>query len=442
MSKFFKRVIRFKLLALFMFQFSGGDAFGFQDQAGVGTEPLGFTTVVEGYDWGAAVSKIILSFGEVQTRAEASDFAVTVQRGTHCAQLKAEEAFGARQVIRAYVSGPKGQHKSEGRHITLILSVGPHLPLSSPMSYFGKGPCTGNEWLEYDLTVLHKSTGMIWQDEIGRIMPLVDEFDLTGEYKSSDDLTMSYASFQPEGTGQKQPLIIWLHGGGEGGFDPSIALMANRAANYASPMIQKYFGGAFVLVPQCPGAWMHNTEGISTRGRDDDIYHEDLMALIKYFVQNNPDIDKDRIYVGGCSNGGYMSLKLILQDPDYFAAAFISALAYHSEYISDEQIAAIKEVPIWFIHAKDDPVTIAEKTVVPIYNRLIEADASDVHFSFYNHVIDLTGQYGGPDFHYLGHFSWIYSHVNHCTLEYDGSQVLEDGRPVTLMSWMASKRIN
>ena len=52
-----------------------------------------------------------------------------------------------------------------------------------------------------------------------------------------------------------------LHGGGEGGTDPSIALMGNKAFNNASPDIQKYFGGAYVLVPQTPGAWMHDKNG-------------------------------------------------------------------------------------------------------------------------------------------------------------------------------------
>ena len=52
------------------------------------------------------------------------------------------------------------------------------------------------------------------------------------------------------------------------------------------------------------------------------------MALIKAYVAQHPDIDPKRIYVGGCSNGGYMALKLILKEPAYFAAGYISAVSY------------------------------------------------------------------------------------------------------------------
>lgn len=62
-----------------------------------------------------------------------------------------------------------------------------------------------------------------------------------------------------------------------------------------------------------------------------------------------------------------MSLKLILQHPDYFAAGYISALAFQNKYITDAHIDKIKNVPIWFVLSKDDPVTISEKTVLPIY---------------------------------------------------------------------------
>jgi len=156
-------------------------------------------------------------------------------------------------------------------------------------------------------------------------------------------------------------------------------------------------------------------------------------------VADHPDIDSDRIYVGGCSNGGYMSLKLILEHPDYFAASYISALAFQSQYISDEQMESIRDVPIWFVHSADDPTTIPERTVLPVYKRLKAADSKNVHLSFYDHVVDISGFYGGEDFHYNGHWSWIYSHANQCRRDYDGSLVEVDGRSVTIMEWMAAQ---
>lgn len=398
-----------------------------------------YTLVIEGYDWGPAVSKIILSVGQSVTEASANDFTVAVNRSTTLAALPPEDASGKRTVLSAYPSNEKGKRIGEGKFITLVLLVGPDLVLGSPIKYIRQDNSGGNHWLDYKVTVRQNSTKNVWDTERSRIMPLIDSFDLTGRFKDSNGITMAYASFTPESQAEKSPLIIWLHGGGEGGSDPSIPLIANRAANYASGEIQSIFGGAYVLVPQCPGAWMHNSEGVTTHGREDDIYNKGLMELIRDFVTSNPKVDQDRIYIGGCSNGGYMALKLILLHPDYFSAGFISALAYQSEYITDAQINEISNIPIWFIHSKDDQTTIPEKTVIPVYNRLISEGASNVHFTFYDHVTDLSGFYGGDNYWYNGHWSWIYSHANDAKMDFDGDPVMLDNQPVTIMEWMAAQ---
>jgi predicted peptidase len=267
----------------------------------------------------------------------------------------------------------------------------------------------------------------------------MDQFDLSGKYKVDDSITLSYAVYAPQIRAAKSPLIIWLHGGGEGGTDPSIAIIGNKVVNYASPEIQSYFGGAYVLAPQCPGAWMHNKKGVITHGQEDDMYNQGLLAMIKNFVRTHPEIDQNRIYVGGCSNGGYMALRLILADPGYFAAGYISALAYQSAYITDQQINSIRKVPIWFVHSKDDGVTVPEKTVVPVYQRL-KAAGAPVHFTFYDHVTDLSGFFGGENYHFNGHWSWIYSHSNTAKLDFDGNPVKIKDKPVTIMEWMATQK--
>ncbi len=399
-----------------------------------------YTLVVDGYDWGAAVSKVILSMGEPISQVNPDDYSVFVERSTACVELKGDAASGERTIIHAYVSDEHGNLVETGSNVTLVLYVSPLLPLGSPMQYTRNDKCRGNIWVDYRVTITKLSNKQVWDTESGRVSKLLDTFDLSGRYMYNDELSMSYAMYSPEKNNEKSPLIIWLHGGGEGGTDPSIPLMANRAANYASDEIQSIFKGAYVLVPQCPGAWMHNAKGVMTHGEEDDAYHVGLMQLIMDFVADHPDIDSDRIYVGGCSNGGYMSLKLILEHPDYFAAGYISALAYQSSYISDEQIESIRDVPIWFVHAADDPTTIPDKTVVPVYQRLIAAGAKNLHFSYYDHVVDITGFYGGEGFHFNGHWSWIYSHANQCRRDFDGSLVEVDGRSVTIMEWLSLQK--
>ena len=396
-----------------------------------------YKLVIEGFDWGPAVNKVVLNLGESVTASKTLEFSVTATRKSTQGEINGENATGVRNVVYSYVSDENGTRVDNGNFITLVLYVSPTQAIGSPIQYF---PRLGNVWIDYQLNIINASTGKVWNTESGRLMPLVDEFDLSGKFKYSDTMTLSYASFSPKMVSEKAPLIIWLHGGGEGGTDPTIPLLGNRAANYASEEIQVLFGkGAFVLVPQAPTFWMQAADGM-TRGKTNDIYNEALMALIKEYVAANPMVDPARIYVGGCSNGGYMSLKLILQNPDYFAAGYISALAYGSEFISDQEIDKIKHVPMWFVHSKDDQTTKPEETAVPVYKRLKQAGAKNVIFSYYDHVTDITGFYGGKDYRYPGHWSWIYSHANLARTDFDGSSVLVDDKPVTIMEWLAAQK--
>ena len=70
---------------------------------------------------------------------------------------------------------------------------------------------------------------------------------------------------------------------------------------------------------------------------------------------------------------------------------------------------------------------------------LKKAAAKNVHFTFYDHVVDLSGFYGGENYLFNGHWSWIYSHTNHAKLGYDGKPVLHKGKPVSLMEWMSGQ---
>lgn len=400
--------------------------------------PTDYHLVVSGFDWGPGANKAILAIGDEVTDANASDYYVSVSRSSELTTLVPERSNGKREVVFAYVSDSEGKRQEKGSHITLVMSVGPDMPISSPMEYIDHR----NQWIDYKLNIIDSSTGRVWNTETTRIRPVVDRFDLSGTYKHKDGKTLTYASFEPQiEKREKAPLIIWLHGGGEGGTDPSIALMANLASNYASEEIQSIFEGAYVLAPQTPTFWMEATDGGYTRGEKEDVQHAALMGLIEAYVKKHPNIDKDRIYVGGCSNGGYMTLKLILENPNYFAAAYPSALGYYSEHLSDQQIESIKDIPIWFIHSADDLTLDAEKTAIPIYHRLKEAGATNVHFSYYDRVVDIRGFFGGDDYWYNGHFSWIYCHANKCRLDFDGSPVRVDGKPVTIMEWLAAQTL-
>jgi len=407
-----------------------------QGQAAAGGR---YKIVVEGYDWGAGVSKVVLAADKPVSSPRAQDYTVAVKRRSDCGELPAGQAEGERVVLDAYASDAKAARRDEGDHVTLVLAVAPGWPIGSPLAYFRNDKCRGNVWVDYKVTATDKASGRVWDAPDGRISPIVDRFDVSGRFAYGSGKALTYASFTPRTSRAKSPLLIWLHGGGEGGSDPTIPLLANLATAYASDATQSIFEGAYVLVPQTPGAWMHNAAGVMTSGKEDDVYNAPLMALIRDFVSAHPGIDADRIYLGGCSNGGYMSLKLMLLQPDYFAAGFISSLAYQSQYLTDAQIKSVAQLPIWFVHSADDQTTRPDETVLPVYERLKAAGARNVHLSYYDHVVDITGFFGGGDYRYNGHWSWIYLHANQCRLDRDGSPVTVGGRPVSVMEWLAAQ---
>jgi predicted peptidase len=199
------------------------------------------------------------------------------------------------------------------------------------------------------------------------------------------EMRLRFGYYSPNMGRGKRPLIIWLHGGGEGGNETEIAYTGNNVVNLSSEKVQIIFGGAYVLAPQVPTMWMDDGYGLYTESGQSK-YVTALKALIDEFVECHSDIDINRIYIGGCSNGGFMTMRMIIDYPGFFAAAYPVCEALYDKVITDQNIEGIKNTPIWFTHAKNDTIVNPETTVIPTYERLLNAGAPNVHLSFFDKV--------------------------------------------------------
>ena len=123
-----------------------------------------YSIVVEGYDWGAGVSKVILAMDKTVSSASARDYSVAVRRTTDCGPLPPDQAAGERVVLDAYVSDARGQARRRD-HVTLVLAVAPGWPLSSPLQYVRNDKCRGTVWVDYDLTATDKTSGRVWDTD-------------------------------------------------------------------------------------------------------------------------------------------------------------------------------------------------------------------------------------------------------------------------------------
>ena len=226
------------------------------------------------------------------------------------------------------------------------------------------------------------------------------------------EVTLTYADYEPwslKGDGKANPLIIWLHGGGEGGVDVSITLLGNEVVSLIRPAIQSHFTtdggacGAYVLSVQCPTMWMGTSKGFG-HGEYPSLYADVLKSCIDNYVDQHPDVDPNRIYLGGCSNGGFMTMHMLIRHPRYFAAAYPTCEAYLDQNISDNEITALAEENIWIVQSYDDTTVDPKTHCIPTFQRLIKAGAKNVWMSMFEDVqgIDNPGQ------KLYGHFSWCY----------------------------------
>lgn len=198
----------------------------------------------------------------------------------------------------------------------------------------------------------------------GGIEPIKEQF-VSGEGPVAGDYSIDYRYFSPvkENDTTKYPLVVWLHGMGDGKEDGTQVAKSN-IAYWASDEFQSRFepsGGAFILAARS------REENNNFWGND---LVEPLRAAIDDFIEKNKaNIDLSRIYVGGYSMGGKMTYKMAIAYPELFAAAFPICPAWSP---SDEMLEKIADMPIWLTSSRRDPLVNYYLAVSPTWDRLVE----------------------------------------------------------------------
>ena len=193
-------------------------------------------------------------------------------------------------------------------------------------------------------------------------IPALKEKFLDGVGPEVNGLSVDYVCYAPENPQGKLPLVVYFHGAGQGGA-PRAQIEENNFPLWASEEIQRRFtgGGAYLLA-------MRSHEETGDYWNDE--YVVSVKAAIDDFIAAHAEsIDLTRIYVGGFSMGGKMTLKMASSYPDFFAAAFPLCPAYEP---SDEQIGALADLPVWLIVSRFDIIAGYYTFSEDIWNRLCE----------------------------------------------------------------------
>jgi predicted peptidase len=142
-----------------------------------------------------------------------------------------------------------------------------------------------------------------------------------------------------EGSTEKFPLILFLHGGGESGDDLDLVkkhgLPKEITAGRRLPCI--------VLAPQNPDKerlWDNRA----------------LMALLRK-KQEELRVDDSRVYLAGMSRGAHGVYQLMIQNPDHFAAALMVCGGGPVAYAK-----RLAGTPVWFFHGEQDDAVPAEES--------------------------------------------------------------------------------
>jgi poly(3-hydroxybutyrate) depolymerase len=173
-------------------------------------------------------------------------------------------------------------------------------------------------------------------------------------YTNSDG-TMPARLFVPKNynAATKYPLVLFLHGVGENGTDNSKQL--NQRANGAFVFAEQAANPAFMLAPQ---NWN------SASGWGSDVLRNQILEMIQK-AQGQYNIDKDRIYCVGLSNGGAGTWDQLNVRPWLYAAG-VPCCGWGG---SNDMM---KDIPIWAFHAADDgtvPVANTDNAVASVRNR-------------------------------------------------------------------------
>ena len=307
-------------------------------------------------------------------------------------------------------------------NIVINLKYGKDVAGANTLSYV-TGDVSRNVLMDLEYRVEQKKEIKGYKTGFYRQGKIVDEeADKFVAAKSKSGVNYQYFKPVNKDDGKKHPLIIWFHGNGEGGYKDYQNNVSQKLANrgavaFAEDKTQKIFGGAYVVAPQADDTWYNNY----TKG-----YIKSVKAMIDEFASKN-NVDKNRIYVFGASAGGYMSFRMMIEYPDYFAAFSTSAAALDKSATSGgvatttQDLMKIRNKPLWMVHAQNDPTISYENTSKRVYDVLSKYGA--ILSSYPNVKIGET--------EYNGHWSWIYS-LRNMPVNNKGEHLFE---------WMAKQRL-
>ena len=164
---------------------------------------------------------------------------------------------------------------------------------------------------------------------------------------------IGFALHIPKDITEKKPLIVFIPGDGEKGLD-----LEKVKIHGPFKYLKNHDLDCYILAPQC----------LETQNWNVDLIYK----LIKT-VQNENNIDPNRIYLTGLSSGGWATWNLGMNHPELFAA--LVPIASFVDLIQMDSICKVAAIPTQIFHGLvDDAVKV--DYAIEAYTALKKCDAN------------------------------------------------------------------
>ncbi|MCC9065193.1 alpha/beta fold hydrolase [Flavobacterium piscisymbiosum] len=167
---------------------------------------------------------------------------------------------------------------------------------------------------------------------------------------TKENIQIPYRFLTPKksSNNQKYPLVITFHNSTRIGNDNENQLEPFAKIWLRPEIYNKY--QCYVIAPQFSSrssTYEKNSDGIQISKPSKDVFA--LLELIEKVEKENPNIDKNRIYLVGYSMGGSTAQNLLNIAPDKFAA--IVSVAAVPDF---SNLKKLSKKNIWLIHGQKD----------------------------------------------------------------------------------------
>ncbi len=199
-----------------------------------------------------------------------------------------------------------------------------------------------------------------------------------------------YRLYSPKST-EKRPLILFLHGGGNGGTRDGRDNEKQLVADYGPINFSINYPEMYVLAPQCIEQPFNPMlfGGIRKQSFYKDLdpnfgwsrsYLTKVCDIIRRMIREGK-VDEHRVYVTGLSMGGAGTIRATSVAPDLFAACAPVCPTMTQETFN---ILRTTELPVWVSSAYVDHTVYRHKYLVDAVMELKDRGNKDAHLTLYS----------------------------------------------------------